>query len=153
MRGSALPKYRRAVGAMNGNSVVHRSREMLGGEAVVRREDTETVHGKPCGDRVVRLGRTAEIAAAVQIEEDALRGTLRFDPFTGDAVYLRLGDTHGLRDPVRSRTKNLPRQTMVATIFQTALDAPLDDPHCDVRLETGHGYGALSYRAAKGYQK
>ena len=68
-----------------------------------------------------------------------LRRTGRFDPFAGTAVYPRLGNAHGLRDfvrfGVRFGTTDLTRQTIIAGIFEAALDAPFGDPHLKMHLK------------------
>ncbi len=73
--------------AIRGDGVIHRSgKRILGSETIIRSEDAEAAHSKKRGDGTMRLGRTGEIAAAMQIEKNVLRRIRRFDPFAGDAV-------------------------------------------------------------------
>src|SRR5207249_8448351 len=73
--------------AINRSGILHGGgKGIFGGQAIVRSENTEAVHGKKGGDGTMRLGRTGEIAAAMQIEEHLFGGTWRLDPFARDAV-------------------------------------------------------------------
>jgi len=108
-------------------------------KAIVWSEYAEAVHCERCGDRTVRLCRTAEISAAMQIKEHVFADIWRFHPLSGNAVHLNRRNAYRRRHFVRIGPENLARATIIAAAFQAALDAPLHNPNREMRLKTSHG--------------
>src|SRR5262245_30467682 len=132
--------------AIGGDGVVRSGgKGIFRSEAIVRGENAKTVLRKPDRNRTVRLRRTTEVAAAVQIKHDSISGIWRLDPFAGNPVQAGRSNTHGGRNFVGKGPKNRARDTIIAATLETALDAPFDKPNREMRLKTGHG--ALRSRA------
>src|SRR5215467_791971 len=124
---------------IDSDRVVHSSGKwVFWREAIVWREHAESVPRKPNGNGTVRLCGTAEIASAMQIEQDGFGRIRRFDPLAGNAVQAGRSHTHGGRDPVWKGPKNCTRDTIVATAFEAALNTPFGKPDGEVRLKASH---------------
>lgn len=116
---------------------------MLGGEAIVWRENAKAVLRKPDGDGTVGLRGATEVAAAVQVQHDSVGETGRFDPFAWNPINARRSDAYGGWDFVRKRPKNCAGDTIIAAAFEASFDAPLGKPNREMGLKTGHEGGAL----------
>ncbi len=119
--------------------IVHGGRKgILRSEAIVWSENAEAMQREGCGDGTMRLGGTAEVAAAMQIQEDSIINVGCFHPFSRNAVHLGRRNVHRRRHFVRIRPENLARAAVIPYASQAALHAPLGDPHCEMRLQAGH---------------
>src|SRR5262245_47624405 len=96
----------------------------------------------------MRLGGTAKIATAVQVKEDGFARAWRFDPLAGNSIYLRRSNAYGRGNPVWEGAKDCARKPVIAATFEAPFDAPLGNPHRQMRLNAGHDWRRGAIRSA-----
>jgi hypothetical protein len=74
----------------------------------------------------------------VKIEEHDVAGRRAFKPFAGDTTETSGRDLDCWRNFVGIGVKDSARDAKIPRAFQTALDAPFNDPDRKSRLKAGH---------------
>jgi hypothetical protein len=122
--------------ALKGNGIFDGGgKAIFGREPIVRGKHVEAVERVERGDGTMSFRGAGEIAAAVQIEEHRVTRRRALDAFAGDTTEMSRRDLDCGWNLVRIRAQDFARDAIVPYAFQTALNAPFDDPHRNPRLK------------------
>ena len=104
-------------------------------KAIVRSKDVEALKCVEHRDGAMSLRRAGEVSAAVKIQEDVFARRWTLNAFAGDSTEMRGRNLDGGWNFVGIGAEDFAGDAIVPNTFQTALDAPFNDPHRKPRLK------------------